>query len=324
MCLVFWQAALGVSEGALLSGGVMDIHPEEWPEHRRHLMAVAYRILGSITESEDAVQEAYVRLRLAPEAEVESVRAWLITVVSRLSLDRLRSARARRELYVGPWLPEPLVGRHVAVAAPEPDPDDQAVLTESVEMALLVVLESLTPAERAAFVLRDVFGTSYDQIARIVGRSEAACRQLTTRARRHVRDHTPRYDIDKAEHARVVSAFISAIKGGDLLELLALLDPDVIMRSDGGGVVPANRYPVAGADKVARLLLHGAMKWYADAVVHTAPVNGAPGIVLRSDGHVLAVVAVTIAGGQITAINFVVNPDKLRHVPAARNTATWP
>lgn len=286
----------------------MQIDPQEWQEHRSYLLAVAYRLLGSVTDAEDAVQEAYLRLRRYEADDIAETRAWLTTVVSRICLDQLRSARAQRESYVGPWLPEPLVGPDA-----QPDPADRAVLTESVQMAVLVVLESLSPAERTAFVLHDVFGLTFGEIAEVVGRSAAACRQLASRARAHVRSRSPRFEVGPGEHERVLSAFLAATGSGDLDGLVRVLDPDVVFRTDGGGAVPAARRPVHGQEAVARLLL-GLARRYAGAELRITPVNGAPGVVMEKDGQVLAVAVLTVAGSRVIAVDTVVNPVKLRRL----------
>ncbi|WP_461030933.1 RNA polymerase sigma factor SigJ, partial [Streptomyces sparsus] len=212
---------------------------EQWArgfeEHRAHLLRVAYSTTGSLAEAEDCVQEAWLRLRTLPDpAAVRDLRAWLTTTVGRLALDALGSARARRERYVGTWLPEPLVER-----APDNDPADRVTLDESVSMALLIVLERLTPAERAAFLLHDVFGMPFQEVADVVGRSPAAVRQLASRARRHVEQERPRLPPTRAEQRALVAAFATACGTGDLDGLLALLDPDAVYRSDGGGRVNA-------------------------------------------------------------------------------------
>jgi RNA polymerase sigma-70 factor (ECF subfamily) len=232
-------------------------------------------------------------------------------VVSRICLDQLRSARARRESYHGVWLPEPLVGPDL-----QPGPHERAALRESVQTAMLVVLETLTPAERIAFVLHDVFDVGFDDIAEILGRSAPACRQLASRARSRVRGRVPRFDVSPAEGEGVVAAFLAAASDGNLQGLAQKLDPTVVFRSDGGGVVPAARDAVHGADAVARLV-HGLAQRYSAATVRISPVNGGPGLVMEQAGAVLAVASIAVAGGAVTAIDVVVNPAKLRHVGAA-------
>jgi RNA polymerase sigma-70 factor (ECF subfamily) len=296
----------------------MEIDPDEWRRHRPYLLAVAYRLLGSMTEAEDAVQEASLRLQRPEVTGVTDVRGWLTTVTSRICLDQLRSARVRRESYVGQWLPEPVLGAAAVEPvgpAPEPDPADRVTMAESVRMALLVVLENLTPAERTAFVLHDVFGLGFAEIAAVVGRTEAGCRQLASRARRHVRENAPRFDVDRDELIEIVSAFVAAAAQGDLAGLVNVLDPDVVLRSDGGGVIPAARRPVRGAESVAKLLGHGLVRLYTGTEVFLTEVNGSPGVLMYRDGAVLGVASVVVAGGRITEIDLVVNPEKLRRVP---------
>lgn len=286
----------------------MDIDQAEWQRHQRYLLAVAYRLLGSVADAEDAVQESYLRLRREGVTDVAEVRAWLTTVVSRICLDQLRSARVQRETYIGSWLPEPLLSTEAAL-----DPADRITLTDSVQTAMLLVLEALTPAERTAFVLHDVFRISFDEIADTVGRSPAACRQLASRARTQVRNQAPRFAVTAAERDQVVSAFLAATTRGDLDALVRLLDPDVVFRSDGGGIVRSTLRPVYGADKVARLLI-GLAPGYRTTSLQVAVVNDEPGIVIRQGNSVIAVATVTTSPTQVTAVNVVLNPDKLRHL----------
>lgn len=281
-------------------------------DHQPYLRGVAYRLLGSVAEADDIVQEAWLRYQRADRSDVRDRRAWLTQVVARLCLDHLGSARARREQYVGTWLPEPVVERH--------DPVDAVILDESVSLAMLVVLESLTPAERTAFVLHDIFGMSFDEVAEAIGRSPAACRKLAWRARRRVADDAPRATTDAAEHRRAVEAFLAATAGGSLEELVSVLDPDVVWRADGGGAVTAARRPVTGARRVARLLasIHGARRVEAAPAV----VNGAPGYLMRSGGEVVGAVALGVRKGRVVSIDVVRNPAKLR--PAlARHAESW-
>ncbi len=292
----------------------------EFEGHRAHLLGVAYRMLGTRTDAEDAVQEAYLRFARATDPGPRDPRAWLTTVVARICLDELGSARARRENYVGPWLPEPLVDapRDFAVAALGPDPEDRVTLDESVSLAMLVVLESLSPAERTAFVLHDVLGLPYGEISTVVGRGEAACRQLVARARAHAHERAPRFTADRAQHAGAVTAFLTACSHGSVEELVRVLDPAAVLRSDGGGLVPGvARRPVTGPDNIARLLLGVAAKH--DAIPYLHPVNDATGLVFEAGGTVVGVMAFAVAGTLITEIDFVVNPEKLRGVTRRRS-----
>jgi len=288
-----------------------------WREHRRYVLDVAYRLLGSWTDAEDVVQEAYARLLRTEPGEIDDVRGWLVVVVTRLCLDQLRSARVRREAYVGPWLPEPVVEPVDAAAV---DPADRVTLDDSVRMALLVVLERLTPAERAAFVLHDVFGFSFDQVASMVGRTPAAVRQLASRARKHVAEQTEpaRFHVDVGDLRRIVDRFIAAATEGDLDALKDVLDPNVAGWTDtGGGLPAAPRKLITGFGNVAPLLI----RFLQDFEVTMRPmdVNGEPGaIVVRIDGgELIAVLAFETVHGRITRIHSVANPAKLAQVRAA-------
>jgi len=284
----------------------------EFAQLRPYLLRVAYSHLGSLSEAEDVVQEAWIRLERTDRAEIRNLRAWLTTVVSRLALDALTSARSRRERYVGPWLPEPLVQ-----ADPnEADPARRVDLDESVSMALLVVLESLSPAERSAFLLHDVFGYSFNEVAQIVGRTPAAARQLATRGRHAVAARRPRYPADLEQQREVVSAFQMAAQNGDVGSLIELLDPAVTFRSDGGGVVNAARTVFTGADRVARIFTAMAGHFGVQFRMRPIVVNGAPGLLLET-GEYPSVIAFSIDQGRISEIDVVRNPEKLGTVRGA-------
>ncbi|MEA2184134.1 MAG: polymerase sigma-70 factor, subfamily [Solirubrobacteraceae bacterium] len=286
---------------------------DEFEALRPRLLRLAYSQLGSLAEAEDVVQEAWLRLQRTDRSTIDDLRAWLTTVVSRLGLDALGSARARREQYVGPWLPDPLVD----VPATDADPADRVTLDESVSLALLFVLERLSPAERTAFILHDVFAFSFDEIAAVVGRTPQATRQLASRARRHVVDARPRQPGTPAQQRRLVQAFAAAAAEGDVDGLLEVLDPDVVMRADGGGRVKAARKPIAGADRVARAVVALARKELRGADLRVVEVNGLPGLlVVGRDPARVGVAAFTVDGGRITSIHNHLNPDKLRHVAA--------
>jgi RNA polymerase sigma-70 factor (ECF subfamily) len=278
-----------------------------WDENRRLLLDVAYRMLGSLTDAEDVVQEAFARLLRVDLAEIEDVRGWLIVVVTRLCLDQLRSARVRHEAYVGPWLPEPLFD----LPGEAPDPADRVTLDDSVRMALLVVLEQLSPAERAAFVLHDVFGFSFEAVGSIVGRSPAACRQLASRARRRIESETSpaRFDVDQGELRRVVEQFIQASAEGDMDALVQVLDPQVAGWTDTGGAPGAPREAVVGRDRVVGLLLKFLWNW--KVTLAAMQVNGEPGAIAHSGGKPIAVLAFEVRDGLITKIHSVANPEKL-------------
>ena len=277
----------------------------ELTRHRPYLVSVAFRILGSMDEAEDVVQEAFLRAsRAAPEG-IDEPRAWLTTVVGRLALDELRSARVRRESYIGPWVPEPVVG----------DPADRITLDEQVGLALTTVLETLSPAERVVYVLHEAFGVPLNEVAGIVGRTPQACRQLASRARRHVRERAPRFDTDPAEQARVVEAFRAAAEVGDVAALAELLDDDVTARTDGGGKVPgAGRKPLHGRRQVLKGMKATLRRAPAGARGQVRPVNGRPGLVMTVDDHVIGVIDLVVADGRITDVTLVLNPDKLKRV----------
>ncbi len=282
---------------------------EEFQELRPLLFSVAYRILGSVSEAEDAVQETWLRYEAYP-AQPASVKAFLSPVVTRISLDVLRSARVRREEYAGPWLPEPLL------TDPYEDPERSAELADSVSMAALLLLERLSPAERAVFVLREVFGFGFAEIASAVGKSEAACRQLAVRARRHMDAGRPRFEADRRERDELASRFFDALREGDVEGLRELLAADVSMVGDGGGKAPQWAKAVTGAGTVARLLA-SIMPWLVRIGVQVDPheVNGQPGAIFRDrDGKVLNTWTLDVLDGQIQMIRSVQNPDKLGHV----------
>jgi RNA polymerase sigma-70 factor (TIGR02957 family) len=275
--------------------------------HRRLLFTVAYQMLGSVADAEDAVQDAWLRWSAADRDDVADPKAYLVRVVSRLALDRLGAARTRRETYVGPWLPEPLV------TDTAPDPGEAAEVAEQVSLALLVVLETLSPLERAVFVLREVFGLPVAEVATAVDRSEAAVRQLAHRAREHVQARQPRFDPDRRTQEQVTERFFNAVAGGDIDALMAVLSPGVVLVSDGGGVANAARRPIEGADKVARFLLGIAAKGFAipGLEVRIADVNGEPGFAAWVDGTPFMAVSPVVGDDRIEQVLVVVNPSKL-------------
>ena len=281
---------------------------QAWSDHHGFLLDVAYRLLGSYSEAEDTVQEAFTRLLRSDLDPIEDVRAWLVVVVSRLCLDQLRSARVRREAYVGPWFPEPLISDTMS------DPADIVTMDESVRMALLIVLERMSPAERVVFVLHDVFDFPFEKVAPMVKKSPAACRQLASRARRRIDEEaaSPRFAIDPREQQRVVDAFIAACAGGKLQALLPLLDPSVVGWADVGGTLAVVNQPNVGRETVAQQV----MRFFGDpATTLTArEINGEPGIVAIRDVAVAAVLALTVKDHLITRIYAVVDPRKLAHV----------
>jgi RNA polymerase sigma factor (sigma-70 family) len=273
---------------------------ERFEEHRQHLNAVAYRMLGSMSEAEDAVQEAWLRLSRTDADAVENLAGWLTTVVGRVCLDLLRARRSRAEQLPGTWLPEPLV------TVETDDPEQQAVLADSVGLALLVVLETLSPAERLAFVLHDMFAVPFEEIAEIVGRSPTAARQLASRARRRVQGAAPNPDADLSRQREIVDAFLAASRAGDFDALIAVLDPDVVFRTE----TPDARPPVTGAEAVARTILARGSRFAPFA--RPAIVNGAAGAIVAPAGRPIAVVAFTVARGRIVEIDLIANPKKIR------------
>jgi RNA polymerase sigma-70 factor (ECF subfamily) len=282
---------------------------EQFERLRPLLFAIAYRILGSVVEAEDAVQETWLRFETA-QTEPVSTKAFLSAVVTRVSIDVLRSARVRREEYVGPWFPEPLL------TDPYEDPARSAELADSVSMAALLLLERLSPLERAVFVLREVFRFEYDEIASAVGRSEDACRQLASRARRHMDAGRPRFDADRRERDELAERFFAALRDGEVEGLRDLLAADVQIIGDGGGKAPAFTKGVTGFDRVIRVL-EGLFPTIdaVDLGVQQHEVNGQPGAILRDGaGRVLGTLTLEIMDGRIQTIRGVVNPDKLRHI----------
>jgi RNA polymerase sigma-70 factor, ECF subfamily len=288
---------------------------EDFEQHRDHLIGVAYRMLGSRAEAEDAVQEAYLRYAGADRSAIRDLRGWLTTTTGRICLDVLRSARVRREAYVGPWLPEPLVER---LPTGGPAPEELAVRAEEVTYALLVVLETLTPEQRVAFVLHDVFAVPFDEIAAALGTTDAAARQLATRARRAVAAGRVRHSATPAEQREVTEAFLNAVRGGDIDALLALLAPDVIAIGDGGGVAPAGRRPIEGGLQVARFMLglFRTTSKHASLRFEEVLVNGSLGFLFEyGEPPIRVVMAMSIADGRITGIFDQLNPAKLTRVP---------
>jgi RNA polymerase sigma-70 factor (ECF subfamily) len=279
-------------------------------EYRALLFAIAYRMLGTVGEAEDAIQETYLRFQSVPMEEIRSPKAFLSTVVTRICLDQLKSARVSRETYIGPWLPEPIVA---GVTEGVPNPADVLEERESISMAFLVLLETLTPVERAVFLLREVFDYDYSEIARIVNRSEPACRQVFHRAKEHLLARRPRFDSDPSEQERLVRGFLRACEGGDVEGLTAILSEDVVLWSDGGGRRPAALNPIRGADRVVRLLFSIIRREsYRDAHrAHVVDINGAPGIVVTAHDAAVMVLGFETDNGRIHGMHLIVNPDKL-------------
>ncbi|MGZ4178553.1 MAG: RNA polymerase sigma factor SigJ [Solirubrobacteraceae bacterium] len=279
---------------------------QRFEEHRGHLRAVAYRMRGSLSEADDAVQDAWIRLSRVDAGEVENLGGWLTTVVARVCLNMLRSRQSRREEPFGPHVPEPIVDPVAGV-----DPEHEALLADSVGLALLVVLETLGPAERLAFVLHDMFAVPFDEIASIVDRSPEAARQLASRARRRVRGSASVGDADLDEQRAVVDAFLAAAREGDFDALVALLDPDIVLRADSGPGLPGATVEVFGAAEVAsRALVYSRLQLLNRPVL----INGALGMVAFRDGQVFSVGAVTVRGGRIVEMDFLADPERLRRL----------
>jgi RNA polymerase sigma-70 factor (ECF subfamily) len=292
------------------------VDPSAFTEYRPLMFSIAYRMTGSVSDAEDIVQEAF--LRAGQDTDVESPKAYLATITTRLAIDHLRSARVRRESYVGTWLPEPLIG------SSEPDPAELAETSDSLSMAFLVLLESLAPAERAVFLLREVFGYGYDEIAEAVGKTEAACRQIFTRARRRIDEGRPRFETSRAEGEELTSLFLAAASGGDMTSLLERLAPDVLFYGDSGGLGETTFIaPVFGREQVAELVrVQIERTRQLGASLRPIWVNAQLGVLAcDADGDLIAVIAFDVLDGLVQAIRVVANPEKLRHLgPVSR---TW-
>lgn len=293
----------------------MDDRTAIFTSTRPLLFSIDYRMLGSVADAEDLVQDTYLRWRQAPEIEVREPRAYLATIVTRLAINQLRSARSQRESYVGPWLPEPLVTENAS------DPSEPVELAESLSMAFMVMLERLSPIERAVLLLRDVFDFDYAEIAQIVDRSEANCRQLLTRAKKHMGAREARFEVDRAQADRLMQQFTEAASAGDMEGLLAVLAEDITLWADGGGKAKgAALRPIHGADAVARFSA-GVIRHFvpAERVLRPTRVNGEPGFIVYASGKPLAAMILHIRDGRIQTIYAIANPDKLRKVgePAA-------
>jgi RNA polymerase sigma-70 factor, ECF subfamily len=284
----------------------MDSATEAFVAHRNLLFTVAYELLGSAADAEDVLQETWLRWVDVDLDEVRNQRAYLVRITTRQALSRLRTLGRRRESYVGPWLPEPLLTA--------PDVAEDVELADSVSMAMLLVLETLTPTERAVFVLREVFALEYDEIAEAVDKTQDAVRQIAHRARNHVAARRPRGVVSQAESRGALEAFQRAIETGDLQDLLDILAPDVVLLGDGGGVKQAVPRPIVGADKVARLLSVGLPRLQGQASVEPVQINGYPALIVRLNGEIDDVVAVRIDNGLITGLYIIRNPEKLSRV----------
>ena len=285
---------------------------DPFEEHRSLLFAIAYRMLGSAMEAEDIVQEAYLRYRATPPESIRTLKSFLTTVVHHLCMDHLKSARTRRENYVGPWLPEPIVtGDGASLLSPLRQITDR----ESISMAFLVLLESLSPLERAVFLLREVFDYEYVEIAQITGRNETACRQLFSRAKKHISEHRPRFPASPQAHAKMVGRFMEVFVAGDMDGLMSLLAEDVTAWSDGGGKVEgAARHPLQGRDKVARGIISFLSHAPEGTTFEVIEANGLPALLIRVKRQIGAVLTLEVEGDLIRAVRNVANPDKLAHL----------
>ncbi|WP_043626216.1 RNA polymerase sigma factor SigJ [Nonomuraea candida] len=287
-----------------------DLLAVEFEGHRPHLRAVAYRMLGSLSEAEDAVQEAWLRLARSDSGDIDNLGGWLTTVVGRVCLDLLRARKTRREESLEDRLPDPVVSRVDAA-----DPEQEVLLADSVGLALLVVLESLSPAERLAFVLHDMFGLPFEQIAPIVDRTPATAKKLASRARQRVRGAAPSPDPDPADQRRVVDAFLAAARGGDFEALVSILDPDVVLRADGG-VLTNGLKVIRGVAAVAGQLATF-QRMATSAAAHPALINGLAGLVNTIDGRLISVMSFTVSEGRIAAIDILSDPDRLSRLDLA-------
>ena len=292
---------------------VRDDVAEAYADLRPLLFSIAYRMLGSVGEAEDLVQEAFVRYQraVARDTAVQSPKAYLSAVVTRLAIDQLKSARIRRETYVGEWLPEPIVTDDDAN-----DPAASAERADSLSMSFLLLLERLTPVERAVFLLHDVFDYDFAEVGRIVGRTTATCRQHAVRARRFIADNRPRFDASEADRDELLRGFLAAANRGDVDELIELLAEDVVVYGDGGGKVPQWSAPIAGADKVARMFARlGGQVRRLGATLEPHRINGQPGVIFRGpEGGVFSVMSFEIVDGRVATVRSIVNPDKLDHL----------
>lgn len=307
---------VGIKQSTAERAGFMS-HLETFNQHRSLLFAIAYRMLGTVTDAEDMVQETFLRWQQTAEATVKSAKTYLSTIITRLCIDHLRSARVQREQYVGSWLPEPIMTQKTD------DPAAQVELADSLSIAFLVVLERLSPIERAVFLLREVFDYDYDTIAQMVERSSANCRQILRRSRQHIAAQRPRFPVSHQQQEQITSQFLEASTQGDLQGLMALLAKDITYWSDGGGQVAAALKPLQGAMKVARFLLALRSKWLSTSVVHVIEINGQPSMITLVDGCIHSVTTFDIVDGYIQSIYTVRNPQKLKRVCETFHSVHW-
>lgn len=277
-------------------------------QYQDDLFSLAYRMLGTVSDAEDIVQEAFLRWQRVEPSTVDSPRAYLTSIATRLCIDHLRSARKQRETYIGPWLPEPIA------SASFEQPEYPVELAESLRVAFLMVLEHLSPTERAVFLLHDVFDYAYAEVATIVGKSEANCRQIARRARQHLKQHRPRFDANEQEQTQLVQHFLVAVQEGDLEGLMRLLAPDAVLYSDGGGKAIAARKPIEGAYKIAHFFITTARKAGEQVQAQPLVINGTAGAFIYEAGHLTTTITAQVEDGRIQALYTVRNPDKLGHL----------
>jgi RNA polymerase sigma-70 factor (ECF subfamily) len=293
------------------------VQSDPFEEHRSLLFAMAYRMLGSAMEAEDIVQEAYLRYRATPPESIRTLKSFLTTIVHHLCIDHLRSAQIQRENYAGPWLPEPVV---TGASASPMSPLHQIIDRESISMAFLVLLESLSPLERAVFLLREVFDYEYGEIAQITGRDEVACRQLFSRAKKHISEHRPRFPASPEVHAKMLDRFMAACWAGDVDGLATLLAEDVTAWMDGGGkVAVAGSQPIRGRDVVARGIIKHLSRAAEGLTAEVIEANGLPALLVRFKGQIASVVTLEVEGDHIRAVRTILNPDKLAHFRKEQN-----
>jgi RNA polymerase sigma-70 factor (ECF subfamily) len=297
------------------------VQTDPFEKYRSLLFAMAYRMLGSAMEAEDIVQEAYLRYRATPPESIRTLKSFLTTIVHHLCMDHLKSAQVRREHYVGPWLPEPIItGDGASLLSPLRKITER----ESISMAFLVLLESLSPLERAVFLLREVFDYEYAEIAQITERDEAACRQLFSRAKKHIRDHRPRFPASPKAHAKMVGRFMAACMAGDMDGLMSLLAEDVTAWMDGGGKVSVSaRQPIQGRDMVARGIIRHLSRMAEGTTVEVVEANGLPALLVRVKGQIVSLLTLEVEGEFIRAVRSVLNPDKLAHLNPPTSGQEW-
>ncbi len=285
---------------------------EPFETHRSYLFAIAYRMLGSAMDAEDMVQETYLRYQAAKPETIHSLKAYLTTILTRLCMDQLDLARRKRELYVGPWLPEPILTAPTSDAA---DPEKRVETEESISLAFLVLLEQLQPFERAVFLLREVFEYEFAEIAAMLGKSEAACRRSFSRAKPHLREHRPRFPASRETHRQLLNGYFQAVETGETTTLMNLLSENVILWADGGGKIKqAALRPIRGREAVARFSLGTKRFWPENARVELEEVNGQAALIIRAGDHVFSVLTIEVENGQIQAIRIIANPEKLARV----------